>query len=302
MSATIQIDRTREAWGFEEGDAIADDLTALRLLGGGTRYEAYLAFDARLHHVVVVKVLRPDRREEGGALGGLRGEADVLRSVNHPAIARLLGEDLEGERPFIELEFVEGPRLSTLIRRFGPLETEQAAPLAVEVASALHYLHGSGLVHLDVKPKNLIMGAPPRLIDLSIARSVEAAGMIERPIGTDAYMAPEQCRPAPNRIGPPADVWGLGVTMHEALTGQPVFAAGGERADAADGPLEASYPQLVDRPAPLPTTVPRELRVPVEAALAPDPQDRPTAREMAEAVEPLLRRPRRLRLNQLKPR
>lgn len=299
MSATTQIERPREAWGFEEGDPIADDVTALRLLGGGTRYEAYLAFDARLHHVVVVKVLRPDRREEGGALGGLRGEADVLRSVNHPAIARLLGEDLEGERPFIELEFVEGPRLSTLIRRFGPLEIEQAAPLAVEVASALHYLHGSGLVHLDVKPKNLIMGAPPRLIDLSIARSLGAARVVTKRIGTDAYMAPEQCRPVPNRIGPPADVWGLGVTMHEALTGQPVFAAS---AGASDEPLEASYPQLVERPAPLPTTVPDELRVPVEAALALDPQDRPTAREMAEAVEPLLRRPRRLRLNQLKPR
>lgn len=299
MSAAIQTERPREAWGFDQGDPIADDLTALRLLGGGTRYEAYLAFDARLHHVAVVKVLRPDRREDGGALRGLRAEAEVLRSVSHPAIARLLGEDLEGERPYIELEFVEGPRLSTLIRRFGPLEVEQAAPLAVEVASALHYLHGSDLVHLDVKPKNLIMGAPPRLIDLSIARSVEAAREIERPIGTDAYMAPEQCDPRPNRIGPPTDVWGLGITMHEALTGEPVFPAGAEDPDAA---LEARYPQLLGRPAPLPPTVPDELRLPVEAALAPDPQDRPTARQMAEAVEPLLRRPRRLRLNQLKPR
>jgi serine/threonine protein kinase len=299
MNAMTQTERPREAWSFDEGDEIAEDLYALRLLGGGTRYEAYLAFDARLHHAVVVKVLRPDRRQDEGALRGLRGEADVLRSVNHPAIARLLGEDLEGERPHIVLELVEGPRLSTLIRRFGPLELEQAAPLAVEVASALHYLHGSRLVHLDVKPKNLIMGAPPRLIDLSIARSLEAAAAITQPIGTDAYMAPEQCRPVPNRIGPPADVWGLGVTMHEALAGRPVFPAGAEGDDA---PLEARYLQLVERPAPLPTNVPPELREPVEAALAPDPSDRPTAREMAEAIEPILRRPRRLALNRLKPR
>jgi serine/threonine protein kinase len=100
----------------------------------------------------------------------MRDEAQSLASLNHPAIARLVRGAIDHERPHILLEFVEGPRLSTLIRRFGPLEAEQAAPLAVEVASALHYLHGLGTVHLDVKPKNLIMGAAPRLIDLSIAR------------------------------------------------------------------------------------------------------------------------------------
>lgn len=290
---------TREAWGFSEGDTIAEGLTALRLLGGGTRYEAYLAFDERLHHAVVVKVLRPERVGDDAALRGLRGEAQVLASVNHPAIARLLREDLEGERPLIVLEHVEGPRLSTLIRRFGPLELEQAAPLAVEVASALHYMHRSGLVHLDVKPKNLIMGAPPRLIDLSIARSIEAARSIEQPIGTDAYMAPEQCRPATGGMGPATDVWGLGVTMHEALTGRPVFTLA-EHEDGA--PAEARYRQLVDRPGPLPVEVPTELRDAIEAALAFDPVERPSARELAEQVEPLLRRPRRLVLNRLKPR
>jgi len=299
MSVSPAIGRPRGEWGFDEGDEIADGLTALRLLGGGTRYEAYLAFDARLHHVVVVKVLRPDRREDKAALRGLRGEAEILGSVNHPAIARLLREDLAGERPLIVLEHVEGPRLSTLIRRFGPLELEQAASLALEVASALHYLHDSGIVHLDVKPKNIIMGAPPRLIDLSVARSVAAARTIEQPIGTDAYMAPEQCRPVPNRIGPAADVWGLGITMHEALTGGPAFPPG---ADEEGAPLEARYPQLVQQPASLPPRVPSELRAPVVAALTLDPQDRPTAREVDETIEPLLRRPRRLVLNLLKPR
>ena len=160
-----------------------------------------------------MKVLRPGRLTDVGAVRGLQGEAEVLASVNHPAIARLLQPGLDAEQPHIVLELVDGPRLSTLIRRFGPLEVEQAASLVAEVASALHYLHGASIVRLDVKPKNLVTGAPSRLIDLSIARSFEAAARLDVPIGTDAYMAPEQCKPSPGSVGPPADVWGLGVTL-----------------------------------------------------------------------------------------
>jgi len=297
MATTTQ--ERRRGWELQEGDEIAPGLTALELLGGGTRYEAFLAFDDELHHATVVKVLRPDRIDDEGALRGLRGEAEVLASLNHPAIARLLRDGTDDERPHIVLELVEGPRLSTLIRRFGPLETEQAAPLAVEIASALHYLHGLGLVHLDVKPKNLIMGAPPRLIDLSIARSIHDAASLTVPVGTDAYMAPEQCTPSPGRVGTAADVWGLGITLYESLVGEPAFPRGSEEDGASAG---KRFPQLTHRPAPMPTRVPAELAGAVDAALAVEPEDRPTAREMAEAVEPLLRRPRRLVLNRLKPR
>lgn len=288
----------RRAWELGAGDEIAPGLLAQQLLGGGSRYEAYLAFDERLHHLVVVKVLRPDRIGDEAARSGLRAEAEVLAAVNHPAIARMLRAGLDDERPHLVLEFVEGPRLSTLIRRFGPVESVQAAPLAVEVASALHYLHGLGLVHLDVKPKNLIMGAPPRLIDLSIARSIESAARLDMAIGTDAYMAPEQCTPSPGRVGPPADVWGVGVTLYEALAGRPAFPAG----DPDGASAEERFPQLVCGAEPLPEHVPEELRSAAEAALAYEPADRPAAAELADLVEPLLRHPRRLVLNQLKPR
>jgi serine/threonine protein kinase len=224
----VRSEERRDTWELQEGDEIAPGLIALQLLGGGTRYEAFLAFDEQLHHATVAKMLRPHLIEDEGALRAFRDEARLLASLNHPAIARLLRAAIDHERPHILLEFVDGPRLSTLIRRFGHLETEQAASLAVEVASALHYLHGLGVVHLDVKPKNLIMGAPPRLIDLSIARSRKAAASLRTPVGTDGYMAPEQCRPEQGLVGPAADIWGLGVTLHEALGGEPAFPRGSE--------------------------------------------------------------------------
>jgi serine/threonine protein kinase len=299
MTMTMTIKQPAAAWGFGERDEIAPGLVALQLLGGGTRYEAYLAFDERLHHATVVKVLRPERVADESAVRGLRGEAEVLGSLNHPAIARLLRSAIDGPRPHIVLEFVEGPRLSTLIRRFGPLETEQAAALAVEIASALHYLHGLDVVHLDVKPKNLIMGAPPRLIDLSIARSFGDAASLTVPIGTDAYMAPEQCRPQQGSVGAAADIWGLGVTLYESLVGEPAFPPGSSEDGAT---AKERFPQLTHRPAPMPRRIPSELVEVVDGALAIEPQHRPTARELAETVEPLLRRPRRLVLNLLKPR
>ena len=193
---------------------------------------------------------------------------------------------------------IEGPRLSTMIRKFGSLDTEQLAPLAVELAAALHYLHGRELVHLDVKPTNVILGAPPRLIDLSIARGFDEAAELDVAVGTDAYMAPEQCRPRSGRVGPAADVWGLGVTLHEAVAGRSPFARG------IDGPaasLEERFPQLTMPPEDPPKGVPSQIAAVIEAALAREPADRPSAREVAETVEPLLSTPRRFVLKALRP-
>ena len=298
MGASIAEEDMPASWGLEEGDLIAPGLHVLRKLGGGSRYEAYLAFDDRLHYVVVAKVIRPVSVGDSSALRGLRREAEILGSLQHPVIPRILGARFDGDRPHLVLEMIEGPRLSTILRKFGSLDTEQVAPLAVELAAALHYLHGRELVHLDVKPTNVILGAPPRLIDLSIARSVDEAAGLDVAVGTDAYMAPEQCRPGPGAVGPPADVWGLGATLHEAVTGRCPFARG---IDDPRAPLEERFPQLTMPAADLPSGVPSQIAGVIEAALARDPTDRPSARNVAEAVEPLLSTPRRFVLRALRP-
>jgi serine/threonine protein kinase len=180
-----------------------------------------------------------------------------------------------------------------LVRRYGPLQEQQYLPLAIDLASALHYLRTVGWVHLDIKPSNVIMGAPARLIDLSVARRTDAAAELSYPIGTDAYMAPEQCDPP--STGTPchaSDVWGLGATLFEAVAGHKAFAEG----DPAAKDVAARFPQLTSPPYELPGRVPPEVAKIVYAALAPAPADRPAPHEIAETLQPVLAAQPRSRL------
>jgi serine/threonine protein kinase len=270
-----------DGWGFAEGEGIADGLTAVSLLGGGRSYEAYLAWDERLYALVVAKVLRPAVAGDLAARRRIAGEAEALIALQHPVLPRCFGAAIEGDRPHIVLEFLEGPRLSTLIRRQGRLAFEQAMPLAIQLCSALHFMAHEGWIHLDVKPKNVVMGAPPNLIDLSIAERVERAGSLHRPIGTDAYMAPEQCDSSAGELSTATDVWGLGVTVYEAVAGRLPYPRGDADAAGAE-----RFPQLEHPVEPLPKDVPTALADPVMACLAARPEDRPSAADVAASLEP----------------
>jgi serine/threonine protein kinase len=277
--------RERPTWGFGEGEAIAPGRTVLRRLGGGRRYEVFLVWDEHRLAVLVAKVLRPDQATDLAALRDLGREGEALAQLAHPVIVRGFDAVTAGRHPHLLLEHLEGPTLRELIEREGTLAAEQALPLGLHVASALHYLAAEGILHLDVKPENIVMGAPPRLIDFSVARPLAAAARMRGAVGTDAYMAPEQCDRALGEIGPPADVFGLAATLHHAVGGRRPFPRReGER-----------FPQLTRDPEPLPRRVPRELAALLFAALALDPASRPTAAELASGLEPLVAAmPRRL--------
>jgi serine/threonine protein kinase len=297
--APARAPRERPTWGLAEGDAIAPGRTVLRRLGGGRRYEVFLVWDEHRLAVLVAKLLRPDAVASRHGRHELVQEAEALGALAHPVLLRGFDAIADGRFPHLLVEHLEGPTLRELIDDHGPLALEQVVPLGLHVASALHYMAREGWVHLDVKPDNVVMGVPPRLIDLSVARGLRRAERPSGPVGTDAYMAPEQAHPAARGgrdvpVGPPADVFGLGATLHHALAGRPPFPRAAGARNAADSTVR--FPQLVRGPEPLGRRVPAGLAALVRAALDPEPAARPTAAELAAGLEPFaVRRRRRLR-------
>jgi serine/threonine protein kinase len=289
-------DKRLTSWGFAEDDEIVPGRYAVDLLGGGERSEAWIAWDERLHTLVVAKLLRPDQVEDRQARAGLEREARALAALGHPSIVRCFDAVLDGPRPHLVLESLDGPRLSSLLRRYGPLAPEQLVPLAIEIGSALAFMHDAGFVHLDVKPRNLIMGATPKLIDLGIARTFDEVRLLAAPLGTDAYMAPEQTWVETVRtVGPHTDAWGLAVTLYEALEGQLPFA----RTDAG---TDERYPQRTSRPAPFRRAAAEPLASVIASGLAWDAHSRPSPAEMISALEPLLPGARRTARRRLRRR
>ena len=266
-----------DSWGLAGGDAIAPGLTAVRDLGGGSVYEAWLAFDERLHAPVVAKVVRPGHVDDVSSRRGFDREVAMLARLSHPGITRLFAYDDEGERPYLVLEHVDGPNLSRLISKHGAVPVHQLLPLALELASVLHYLHGEDLCHLDLKPSNVIMGSPAQLIDFSVALDVADAAALDHAVGSDEYMAPEQCLPGERgKVGPASDVWGMGATLFRAAAGFRAF------------DRDPRWSQLDDEPKPLPDFVPTPVADLILSCLAPDADDRPAPHELATALEPLL--------------
>lgn len=286
MAASREVSTPLSSWDLPEGAEIAPGRSVLRLLGGGNRFEVFLVWDQTRLAVMVAKVLRPHVATSERALRDLRLEADALAALAHPVIVRGFDAVLDGPYPHLLIEHLEGATLRSLIRRGGPLPMQQLLPLALHVAAAVHYLATSGWVHLDIKPDNIVMGIPPRLIDLSLAMPVAAAQDFAAPVGTDAYMPPEQCLPGSAPVGPPADVFGLAAALWHAASGErPWPRARGDR-DSADP--QVRFPQLVRDPAPLPRGAPAGLEDTLRACLRRDPAARPAAAELAAALEPLV--------------
>jgi serine/threonine protein kinase len=284
----VDLDSTTPvSWDFQEGVEVAPGRTVLkRFTSLSELYETYLVWDERRFSIMVAKLVMPQMVNSGSARQGIKREWTALTRLQHPIVVRAFELVSAGPHPHILLEHLEGFTLHSLVRRQGPLPLEQVLPLALHLASALHYFAAEGFIHLDVKPENIIMSAPPKLIDLSLVHSVQQAAKITYLVGTDAFMAPEQCLSGEGPpITPAADIFGLAATVHFACTGKVPFPRPPreERYTLAD-----RFPQIEDDPMPLPKSVPSPLREVLAQALSRDPQERPSAAEFAGSLQPLV--------------
>lgn len=251
----------------------------------------------------LVKTLRPDRRHETRLRERLLREGRWLQAFSHPHLVRAY-ETVEMPEPLVVLETLTGETLTHLIGRLRHrLAAHDVAFLGLHLCSALHYLHGRDLLHLDVKPSNVIIDCRrAKLLDLSVARP---PGPAPAGIGTPCYLAPEQARGT--GLSAAADVWGVGITLYEAATGDLPFpevtSATTDGVPAGDpGAPSASaspsdtysrqhrYPQLEGRAALVGTRrrLPRALATAIDACLEPDPAARPSIGSLASAFDALL--------------
>ena len=269
----------KRSWKAPPGHELVPGRHVVERLGGGRRTEVYRCTDESSGVPVVVKVLRPGRTAERD-VRMLAREARTLAALDHPGFPRLLERDLDADPAWIVMAQVEGPHLSDLVRDYGPLEVEQAVPLARDVAEALAHLHDRDRVHLDVKPSNIVMGARPVLLDLGASRRIDRAAELRPGVGTLTYLSPEQAAPGPMGVpAPPSDVWGLGVTLLRATTGENPLTARRH----TDSPVDETELAHACRQAA--RAVPAALREVVVACLATDPGDRPTAAEVAASAD-----------------
>jgi serine/threonine protein kinase len=294
------------------GDRVAPGYEVIEHLRRGRDLDVYDVWSEERACRCIVKALRPDRVGREGPTERLLEEGRLLRKATHPHIVRAY-DVLEEPVPMVVMETLSGETLGHMIDvREAELSVAEIAHLGLHLCSAIRYLHAQGVLHLDLKPSNVIAECGrAKLLDLSVARP---PGPAHAGIGTLYYMAPEQARGG--ELGPAADVWGIGVLLFEAATGEPAFddpdageldatdrsgepywssyAASSEPYQSEDEATESrfdesDYPQLL-------ATAPRidelrpqsaELADVVAACLDPDPARRPGMEELMRALEPL---------------
>ena len=246
---------------------VAGRYRLLEQLAASGMSAVWTAHDLELDRRVALKLLAPDADPERFAR-----EAQAAAALSHPNVCRLYDYGETDGRPFIVLELLAGGSLEDRLPSGRALPDAEAGVIARELASALAYAHGEGVVHRDVKPTNVLFDEDGRakLADFGIARISGASTLTDAGtvLGTAAYISPEQARGEP--VGPPADVYAFGVILYRMLTGHLPL--------EADNPVELAAMHATQEPRPIASRrsdAPPELERLATRALAKSPEDRP---------------------------
>ncbi len=246
-----------------------------RLLGRGGMADVYASVDARTGDPVAVKVFRDT--DLGGA-DRRSAEVHTLTGLRHPNLVELIDAGTDHGCEFLVMALVDGPTLGQACRH-RRLPLARTAQIGAALGDALAYVHAGDVVHRDVKPDNVLLGPGPRvrLADFGIARTTSATRLTQSGLvlGTAAYLSPEQV--TGGEVGPPADVYALGLVLLECLSGHQEYPGTA---------LESAMARLHRRPQ-LPAELPAGCAALLEAMTATDPAARPSAGSAAGALHQL---------------
>jgi CheY-like chemotaxis protein len=260
-------------------------------LGEGAMGCVYLASHSTLKHQrYAIKVLYGQLAAQASFAARFRREAEACAALDHPNVVAVLDFGVTPQGlTYLVMEYVAGRPLSEVIEKGGPLGFERAAVIARQIAAGLGHVHGRGLVHRDVKPQNVLIaagddGEQVKLLDFGVAGWLdpeEAVRLTEQgaTVGTPLYMAPEQYRNA--QVGPAADLYSLGVTLFEMLTGRAAFGGGPGRVAASK--LAGELPTMETRTG---------LESLVRALMSPAPAERPSPQTVIDMIDEAMRQRR----------
>lgn len=242
-------------------------------VGAGSMGEVWKAHDERLDRDVAVKLLDLSAAADPAIAERFRREAIATAQLNHPNIVSVFDAGTDGTHAYLVMTLLPGRTIAELVRTGGPMPLGQALSLATQVTSALREAHRHGLVHRDVKPANVMVnGSHATVVDFGIAQLTGLGASLTAThavIGSAAYMSPEHA--TGKKVGPAADLYGVGCLLMTMLTGQPPF-AGQHAVAVAAQQVSADPPALSERIA-----TPRALDQLVSTLLSKDPEARPDA-------------------------
>jgi serine/threonine-protein kinase len=229
---------------------------------------------------VAIKVLKEELASDADVVMRFLRERSVLLRLTHPNIVRVRDLVVEGDLLALVMDLVDGPDLHRYLRENGPFTPVAAALLTAQIADALAASHADGVVHRDLKPANVLLKQDggrmhPMLTDFGIARLADSPGLTRTHefVGTPAYVAPESAEGRPQTSA--VDIYGAGILLYELVTGRPPF--------AGSTALEVLHQHLSAEPR-RPSTVPDPLWTVIERCLRKNPDERPSAENLARGL------------------